>query len=1335
MPLQSGLRDIGDGAATHVQLTQLRQLQDARGPLLYTAEAEVKIRQETQALAEQEATRAKIGLEAANRARQANNIGQTAREAGVVDVGTQAAEARIKRLLDLLPELTAKTKEAQEALDRLRNPPPTWNDPEGDRNRREEEQELQRILDQAEREEKRRQDLRVALILEVEERRRMIVAVKDSEAAVDALNRELAIEAAVRAQGKEATETEIELVRRLAAEKYDLDKAIRQATDARKEEERASEKAAQDLARDIKRTEEEIARTSERIATDVAEDIYDGLTSKDADILAWAKQLFKRIAVEALAARVILPITAQVVGSMPSMFGVQGPQGQAAAGGGSGVTGMAMNAASSYGMNTAMASMTGPGSMIGTAMGTTLVNGTTTGAITQSGSLAAAYSAPSTIAGSAGGATVGSVLGAGAAGAAAGGIVGSMIGNATQSKAIGAGSGALTGAAVGFMVGGPIGAAVGAIGGALMAALGTEGKPSNKEGNATYDLQTGRTKIGGQTGDKFSQENWDAAMGTTQAYATVAQMMGGYANRDVTGQIRTVMGDRDGISGSFNGATFSWKKRNEDAIGDMTEWFVRQFAAQLGDDLPGDVRTALQRIDWNDVESALEDLNFAGTFRDTLQSLRGDFGLVDQVTAATRAEIETLTDGIQLFKQTTARLGLDVNAADQATRSYVEGLLGLREVASPLNAAEAAAMQLQVRFQEMAPLLREVGIDAGEAAKGLQRAIAALREDFIAGLDAEFHNLRGAEWVNEIDSTFAVLADRMRSAAALGGGGDQALRNNHAALVAILSELSNEQLDEAANRYGGTLADLARSLKQSATEAAEAAAAFDLSAWLDELNREAHTLAGRGYVMQIVDQLTLLGDRMQIAAREGAGADLVLVNNHRALEQLLADLTDAQLADAAATFGGSIAQMANQLIAGRKATTDATAAQAAAQAAQTQVTQAAEDRVNAARNAVNQAYQKQIADQQALASSAQQTADNMRRFATSLKDFRLDLLGGDLSTLSPEERYNRARSAFEETAGRAAAGDETAIGQLQQVSSDFLNASRGYYASSDTYRRDFDRVQQALIETEASAGTQATAAEKAAAAANAQVTLLQNQLGAILGNTTATLSVEAAVRELTQAILAQAALSNATGAGAGMVGGIDVIGSAYQQYLGRAPDQGGYQNWQNQLNGGSTIGSVVGGIAGSDEAFIRNLYTTVLGREPDAGSANWANALQHGMSRAEVERLFKTTEEARSRGYAEGGLVTSGQWNRDSVNARLAGGEFVVKANAVNSQTLTALRRINSTGSVSNDNTAELRALRDETRRQTAALQDGFVRLLKLTERQTSDLADLRSAERRRAAS
>jgi len=234
------------------------------------------------------------------------------------------------------------------------------------------------------------------------------------------------------------------------------------------------------------------------------------------------------------------------------------------------------------------------------------------------------------------------------------------------------------------------------------------------------------------------------------------------------------------------------------------------------------------------------------------------------------------------------------------------------------------------------------------------------------------------------------------------------------------------------------------------------------------------------------------------------------------------------------------------------------------------------------------------------------------------------------------------------------------------------------------------------------------------------------------------MSIPAAIAELTSALVAQAAAGGGgSGAGSGTVNGIDVVSAAYQQYLGRAPEAEGYAYWQDKLNSGGSLSSVVGGIANSDEAYIRGLYTSLLGRTPDAGGlTHWTEVLRRGVSRAEVEALIKSSPEGKARGYQAGGMVVNGRWNQDSVTAMLAGGEYVTRAPSVNSGTLATLSHINRTGALpANDTGGDIRALRDETRRQTAALQEGFLQLIKLTGKQTADISDLRAAQRRKAAS
>ena len=73
-----------------------------------------------------------------------------------------------------------------------------------------------------------------------------------------------------------------------------------------------------------------------------------------------------------------------------------------------------------------------------------------------------------------------------------------------------------------------------------------------------------------------------------------------------------------------------------------------------------------------------------------------------------------------------------------------------------------------------------------------------------------------------------------------------------------------------------------------------------------------------------------------------------------------------------------------------------------------------------------------------------------------------NVLGGDLSTLSPEAKYQQSGSAFRATFGRAKLGDVDAMQQVSALAQTFLQSSRSYNASGPGYASDFAEVTQAL---------------------------------------------------------------------------------------------------------------------------------------------------------------------------------------------------------------------------------------------------------------------------------
>ena len=90
------------------------------------------------------------------------------------------------------------------------------------------------------------------------------------------------------------------------------------------------------------------------------------------------------------------------------------------------------------------------------------------------------------------------------------------------------------------------------------------------------------------------------------------------------------------------------------------------------------------------------------------------------------------------------------------------------------------------------------------------------------------------------------------------------------------------------------------------------------------------------------------------------------------------------------------------------------------------------------------------------------------------------------------------------------------------------------------------------------------------------------------------------------------------------------INSLYSALLDRTGDGAGVDGWEAVLANGGTLADVAAGIALSSEAqeldqsngtFVRELYTSVLGREADeAGLDAWVSQLFNGTSRADVAK-------------------------------------------------------------------------------------------------------------------
>jgi hypothetical protein len=107
---------------------------------------------------------------------------------------------------------------------------------------------------------------------------------------------------------------------------------------------------------------------------------------------------------------------------------------------------------------------------------------------------------------------------------------------------------------------------------------------------------------------------------------------------------------------------------------------------------------------------------------------------------------------------------------------------------------------------------------------------------------------------------------------------------------------------------------------------------------------------------------------------------------------------------------------------------------------------------------------------EALQAGMNSAIEAWRRVATSILEFRDELLTSALSPLSPEEQLAAARQQYTGLLGRAMGGDSTAAAGVQDASRVLLEQAREFYASGAGYRDLFLTVREDLGRLGAFAG-------------------------------------------------------------------------------------------------------------------------------------------------------------------------------------------------------------------------------------------------------------------------
>ncbi len=137
------------------------------------------------------------------------------------------------------------------------------------------------------------------------------------------------------------------------------------------------------------------------------------------------------------------------------------------------------------------------------------------------------------------------------------------------------------------------------------------------------------------------------------------------------------------------------------------------------------------------------------------------------------------------------------------------------------------------------------------------------------------------------------------------------------------------------------------------------------------------------------------------------------------------------------------------------------------------------------------------------------TISTFRNFANEFRKFKDSLLIGQLSTLTPAQKYAESQRQFEDVRTKALAGDKDALGQLQGASSSFLEQSRSFDPAR--YLVDFSRVTQTL-------DMAAVSSDMAADISELQLEAVKAQLQVLTGIEENTLSIAQALMNYQAAV-------------------------------------------------------------------------------------------------------------------------------------------------------------------------------------------------------------------------
>lgn len=685
--------------------------------------------------------------------------------------------------------------------------------------------------------------------------------------------------------------------------------------------------------------------------------------------------------------------------------------------------------------------------------------------------------------------------------------------------------------------------------------------------------------------------------------------------------------------------------------------------------------------------------DFRRDFEGNINDLFAGIGQSGPFKEASQAVKDFGTSAKSFIDDTAKAFGEGSWQIDRAREASIAYALTLLDQVDAMSEVQKTIQTINGTASGLQRVLEELGMSAEDAARAIDERVTSamnrLRDSVVDQYSRGINDATGKGYYNEAADLITEFHAALEDFATLGL--DPQLANDWFKARAQQIVDGEQLAGDAFREFAAKFPELAAVVHEYADQLAQTA---------DELLAKIEAIAARraGYM-----------DRLFAASYDSTTLSGQLGNFDRNAER----------------------QIAQEMLAGGEAIKDLEMALAAERLNiiknfNDQAVQQAKSAVDSAKSELRSAYEAEK-------STIEQTINKHKQYAQALREFSKSLnLDSNLSPLSPLDRLMEAEQRFNEIAAKAMAGDQDAMDQLQGASRDYLTESRNYWASSEQYYANFTRVQGILDAVANSSESQASIAQQ-------QLDALNQQVGGLIDINESVNSVESAIKKLHETM---AALDLANGGTTTPPPGPSysdsyeaTVKSLYRDVLGREGDEAGIAYWADQMRTGKmTATQVKEALLKSNESgtgsdpyrnAVTGLYKEVFSREPDAAGLDfWAGVMRdQNLTVAQMRAIFQEHKAAGQMrmggivGMRNGGMVSNGIFDVDSVRASyagggsiaLAGGEYVMPARrtAQYLPILEAMRSNNYGASTGSSVMGIFREMLREIQNNTAAVMAG----------------------------